>query len=114
MKSILLLLITLFTLCISCKEKSEPTASKEKEFVIPTKSFLSTEWVSYHLLLLKERNREYETIQELKIKAKSRMQKGIVLYRMKKILMQFESMKRLLIFIRYLNFIIIMEIALLI
>jgi tetratricopeptide (TPR) repeat protein len=84
LKTILLLLITLFTLCISCKEKSEPTASKEKEFVIPTKSFLSREWVSYHLLLLKERNREYETIQELKIKAKSRMQKGIVLYRMKK------------------------------
>ena len=43
------------------KEKSEPTASKEKEFVIPTKSFLSREWVSYHLLLLKERN--YESIQ---------------------------------------------------
>ncbi|HRG45119.1 MAG TPA: hypothetical protein PLG41_02855 [Leptospiraceae bacterium] len=54
MKTILLLLITLFTLCISCKEKSEPTASKEKEFVIPTRSFLSREWVSYHLLLLKE------------------------------------------------------------
>ncbi len=84
MKTSILLLISLITTTISCKKNLEPIPSKEKEFVVPKKDFLSREWAVYHQSFLNGRSVEHSAMRASKSKAASKMQKGIQFYKIKK------------------------------